>query len=109
MLNVATNSALAAFNSTGVDGGETSHPCGAASLSSPFTAPVAAVTRTETGLAWLVGNTNTFSRTFTNTGGAITNGRGGETSHPCGAASLSSPFTAPVAAVKGELKLAAPQ
>ena len=39
MLNVATISAPAAFRSTGIDAGEISHPCGAASLSSPFTGP----------------------------------------------------------------------
>src|SRR4029453_17840708 len=75
-LNVATISALAVFRSTGKEAGETSHPCGAASLSSPLTAPVAPITRTETGLGWFVGNTKTLSRTFPNTGGAITNGRG---------------------------------
>ena len=48
-MNVATVSALAAFKSIGTDAGETSHPCGKASFSSPFTGPVAAVTCTEMG------------------------------------------------------------
>ena len=74
-VNVATVSALAPFKSIGRDTGETVHPCGTASLSSPFTAPVAAVTCTETGFGWFVGNTNTLFATFTKTGGSITNGR----------------------------------
>src|SRR3954447_26601489 len=73
-LNVATDSASADFKSIGIDTGETSHPCGAASLSSPFTAPVAAVTFTETDFGSLVGKTNTLLLTFTNAGGEITTG-----------------------------------
>src|SRR5947208_17020484 len=68
-------SALADFKSIGTDAGETSHPCGTASLSSLFTGPVAAVTCTETGFGWFVGNMNTPLTTFANTGGAMTNGR----------------------------------
>src|SRR5438874_5136642 len=75
-VNVATISALAVFRSIGIDGGETSHACGTANLSSPFTAPAAAVTRTETGFASFVGNTNTLFRMFANAGGEITTGRG---------------------------------
>ena len=47
-VNVPTVSASAPFKSIGTEAGDTSHPCGTASLSSPFTGPVAAVTCTET-------------------------------------------------------------
>src|SRR6516162_2804914 len=70
-VNVPVVSASADFKSIGTDAGETSHRCGTASLSSPFTDPVAVVTCTETRFGWFVGNMTTLSATFANAGGAI--------------------------------------